>query len=73
VYVAPISLAGIRNPQQQRTHAPQQMRRYSITSSGTSTATEWRVVVRSIDQDTMHAAVTRIAEAYSVGRSGITT
>ena len=31
------------------------------------------VVVRSIDQDTMHAAVTRIAEAYRVGRSGITT
>jgi hypothetical protein len=53
---------------QKATSAP-----YSITSSGTSTATEWRVVVRSIDQDTMHAAVTRIAEAYRVGRSGITT
>ena len=32
VYVAPISLAGIRNPQHNRTHAPQQIRRNSIVS-----------------------------------------
>jgi len=37
------------------------------------TATEWRRVVRAIDQDAMNAAVTRITGAYLVGRSGITT
>ena len=33
LYVAPMSLAGIRNPQHNRTHAPQQTDLYSITSS----------------------------------------
>jgi hypothetical protein len=33
VYVAPMSLAGIRNPQQQETHAPQQSLIRSLVSA----------------------------------------